>query len=263
MVVSVPLIFGAVRSRVRAHGFAIVPGVLSAVEVAEVKRELAAIIAERRPLPDQSDVRIADLSPTQRAGVTRAAAGDAYYILGDLAAASLKLARLIAGPRIVALAKAALGVGAVRHHYANITSKPARIGPRLGWHRDFPNRYIAPHASTFCRVMIALDGMDRANGVTRFVVGSHRLSDAAARRRDRIRKRVTRAMRVVDAVCPAGAAVVFHAKVLHGGKVNRSPRPRDNLVIQWGRAGVTQFATTNLERFTLALPGEMRMPGSG
>ena len=46
-----------------------------------------------------------------------------------------------------------------RFHFANITRKPAGIGPAINWHRDANNKYIAPADRRTLRILIPLQNM--------------------------------------------------------------------------------------------------------
>lgn len=234
---------GGIKRAYERDGYAIVPCVFSRDECRAI---LGALDQIRTDVPSTDVLRVADLSVKQRVDVTVREAGAAIFIVGALPDHGKILAEFVADQRIVRLVGAVLAgkAGSVRvsYHYSNLSAKPARVGPRINWHRDFPNRYISMHRSRFCRAMVCLDGMTVANGPTEFQRGTHTISDARARKqvgrrylRQRHRGRV--------AACPPGSVVLIHPKVRHASGPNRSAHPRRNVIVQWGVAGHTLVAT--------------------
>lgn len=245
---------GKVRRDYRRDGFAVVEGVFSAAECAALRSEIARLEAAEEH--QQGDiVRVKALAARQRAGVSRAAAGEALYLLGDLVRYSDLLRRAVADPRVAALVKAALGGAHPRYHFSNVTCKAPHVGPRVGLHRDLLNRLITLSVSRFCRAAICLDGMSARNGGMMFRPGSHRVTDAwvkiHARRKAAVRP-LPRPLR-----CGAGAVVVFHPKVIHGSVPNRSGTPRSNLVAQYG-APYQRLIASQTERWTGCVPEALR-----
>lgn len=118
---------------------------------------------------------------------------------------------------------------------------------KIGWHRDYPNRYLCGRESGHVRVMLCLDGMNERNGATRFMPGSHRISDAqAAEEKDAGIRHDLEAGAGVAAFCPPGGLVLIHPKVLHGSPPNESDRPRRNVVLQVGGDDVTGKETESI-----------------
>jgi len=228
----IPL-YGSIKRRYERDGYVVIPRLFSQRECKDICREIDRIAA----LPDADIVRVRDLSNRQRAGVSRQQAGNHYYIIGELPAYGGAMAAIVHDRRLARIASVVLGRRgrsvAVRYHFSNVTNKPARIGPRLGWHRDFPNKFMTTHRAQFCRIMLCLDGMIRQNGPTAFAPRTHLISDQHARRNKR-RKHRRLPRRELLAICPPGSVVVFHPKVRHGGGVNRSAGHRRNLIVQWG-----------------------------
>lgn len=171
------------------------------------------------------------LSAHKRNGIPADATGDAIFIIGNLPAFDPAFVACLIAPRLLALVRALLGSDDIRYHFSNVTMKRPLVGSGIGWHRDFPNRYICPQRPSFLRLMICLDGMDAENGATTFALGSHLLADrpdadaADAERSPQMR-----------AICPPGSVVAIHPRVAHGGTPNPTARQRRNIVVQWGRA---------------------------
>lgn len=245
---------GKVQRDYRRNGYAVVESVFSAVECAALRHEVQRLesLTQEQQLGDI--VRVRAVSARQRVGVSRAAAGDDIFMLGDLTRYSDPLRRAISDPRVAALVKAALGHAHPRYHFSNLTHKAPRVGPRVGFHRDLLNRLVTLPVSRFCRAAICLDGMSARNGGLRFWPGSHRVSDSFVRanRRRKIQLRTSTAVR-----CRVGAVVLFHPKVIHGSGPNRSPDPRSNLVVQYG-ASYQRLLASQTERWTGHTPKDIR-----
>jgi len=255
-------IWGDIKKSYTRDGYAIVPRVFSPQECRAIRDELDRLGKTISVRPD-AFIRVADLSVKQRAGVSRKDAGEAIFSIGNLPDYSARVAEFIADLRIVQLVGAALagraGSAKLAYHYSNLSAKPPRVGPRINWHRDFPNRYISTHRSRFCRAMVCLDGMTRANGPTAFQIGSHKISDARAKR-DTNRKYMRQPYRSRLALCPPGSVILIHPKVRHGGGPNRSADPRRNIIVQWGVVRHALIATGR-ETCTGLPPEEVRRKG--
>jgi phytanoyl-CoA hydroxylase len=247
-------IYGGLSRRYARDGFAVVPGVFSNTECRAVIDALNRMdLSKRDPL---DVVRVAGLSSRQRAGVSRTAAGDAVYIVGCEPHRNATLARLISDTRIERLTRAALGAGPVAYHFSNMTDKPPRVGPLVGWHRDFFNGLARLNRGRFLRVMVCLDGMTRSNGAIGFEAGSHLVSSTSLRR-NRFRKSGRKNRQARLALCPPGSAVVFDSKVRHGSGPNRSSTPRRTVIIQFGM-GYDRLIATSREAWTGAAPQTIR-----
>ena len=180
-----------------------------------------------------------DLSDAGRNGIPAAEVGDALFILGDLCRYAPQFGALLQLPALVQACRLALGSTDLIAHFMNATIKHPGFGRAIGWHRDFPNDYLSGTDSHFLRVMVCLDGMAEAGGATRFISGSHRIGDdyAVAEKRGGARHRYG-ANHGVAAECAPGDLVLIHPKVIHGGPANTSARPRRNVIVQVGVAGM-------------------------
>jgi 2-hydroxychromene-2-carboxylate isomerase len=81
-----------------------------------------------------------------------------------------------------------------------------------------------PHEALTCTAILALTDFDLANGATRLVPGSHR--------RDR-RPRPGERPDFVQAVMPAGSALLYHGSLWHAGAANRSDARRMGIVCNY------------------------------
>ena len=159
--------------------------------------------------------------------------GQEPFIIGDLCRWSSSFRQLLSNEFLVRHAQAALNTKSLSAHLMNATIKHPHIGRRIAWHRDFPNRYITSPASDHMRIMVCLDGMAVDGGATRFIPGSHLISDEAARSASDARHELDPYAGEV-AVCEPGSFVLIHPKVLHGSPINDSGKLRRNIVIQVG-----------------------------
>ena len=238
---------GKARRDYLRNGFAVVEGVFSAAECAVLRGEITRL---KNTVDEQQwgdIVRVGAMAARQRPGVTRTAAGDAIFMLGDLARYSVPLCRAVADRQVAALVSAVLGHPRPCYHFSNITQKPPGVGPRVGSHRDINNRLVTMSVSRFCRIAICLDGMSPANGGMQFCAGSHRIADARVRALPRRKLRPRSPAKAVR--CGTGAVVIFSPKVIHSSLPNRSRNPRRNLVAQYG-APYQRLIASRLEPWT-------------
>lgn len=189
-----------------------------------------------------------ELSGSARDGVPASEVGDALFLINDAPRFDPVFGELLQLEVIRQIARSTLGGEAFELHFMNVTIKSAHFGRAIAWHRDYPNEYICTPASDFIRIMLCLDGMDSENGATVFAKGSHRISDEEASAQKKQLDRAT-IQHLEPAHCAPGGFVVIHPKVLHGGGINHSAKPRRNIVMQIGRAG-RDFVALNRESMT-------------
>lgn len=219
--------------RYTRDGYAILPSVFTP----EHLRPLQGILDRIQAAP-------ASLREVQDDRLVRETSG-AIFIIGEPASFDPRVAEWLILPELVEPVRRLLRCQDIRLHLSNVTTQHPGSGRAIGWHRDYPNRYICPPDSSFLRVMLCLDGMDEENGATRFVLGSHGLSDQDA---TSSKASAEHGEPAVAAYCPPGSLVFIHPKVIHGGPVNTSQRPRRNLIVQWGR-GAELSGTESLSGF--------------
>lgn len=222
---------------------ALVEQTISAVE------ELTANYAHLPPVLQQKITLLTDLADHKFTEQQRTNVPATPYIIGDLPLFDAHFVAMLLAPTIWQAAAVVLGTADIVYHFSNITLKPAKVGPRLNWHRDFPNQYICPHSSRFTRALIALDGMDRRNGCTQLVQESHQVTDEEALTAPKIDQSAISAMALLDIECERGDIAFLHPKSIHGGGHNDSDRHRRLMIIQFGVAS-EELVTTNREAFT-------------
>lgn len=228
------------RADYARNGFALVRGAVTGPLLAALGQAVDAVQAAVPGLAPGLRERLTlerDLTEDRRDGIAASEVGDAIFILGDPPAFAPVFGALLDHPAVTGPIRAALGVSEAVAHFMNVTIKHPGFGRSIGWHRDYPNGYACPEASCFLRAMICLDGMTEAGGATAFLPGSHALTDAAARAAPR-RPAGWSPEGTVTLPCAPGDMVLIHPKVLHGGGMNRSARPRRNIILQAGDAAV-------------------------
>lgn len=225
----------------RRDGFALA-GRLPAPLVAEAHDRIDRLLAALPAAIRAEAVFERDLPDRKRGGTPAAATGDAVFILGDLVRADPFFASVLAHDDVVAPIRAVLGTDDIVHHFSNLTTKAARFGSGIAWHRDAANTYMPTAGANFVRALVCLDAMDAENGGTRFRPGSHAGGDDAPE---------------AAPDCPEGAVLLIHPQVLHGGPPNRSARRRRCIVVQWGRRD-DPLLGDNREAPTGLSPEEMR-----
>ncbi|MGS0896997.1 phytanoyl-CoA dioxygenase family protein [Burkholderia stagnalis] len=212
-----------------ADGFAVVPALFDRAELAYLGQLVNDVVDRHRQrdekvLADAVSVRQAcGAAPQRDLGGAPDRWATEPYIIGNLIAHEPRFALLLARPALWHTASRFLQCDRsdVVFHFSNITRKPSMADTAINWHRDAGNRYFSTEDDRTLRVLIPLQPMSADNGGTRIVPGSHvceRLATDAA---------------VCPAV-PAGAGLVLHSTVLHGGERNRSRRDRDVLIVQFG-----------------------------
>jgi hypothetical protein len=160
------------------------------------------------------------------------------YILGNLAGLDVDFRRFLSRESLWNVAAHLLEIDAteVVYHCSSVNRKPAKVGPGVGWHRDFTNEYISTIGPFFIRLMIALDPMNEDNAGIGFVPGSHSISDDEVVQRGNLQESNEGAF--YPNLAP-GDMLAIHSKLIHGGGPNRSHCDRQLMVIQFGKQGAT------------------------
>ena len=215
----------------RENGFVVVPGVLSAAEVAELRRVTEDFVEKSRevtahtPLYDLEDGHGAE-APKVRRLKTPHAFHEAY-------------ARAARHPGIVSILTRLIGPD-VRFHNSKLNLKAAAGGAPVDWHQDWA---FYPHTNDdLCAVGVMIDDMTLANGALQIVPGSHQgptfdhhaegrfcgaINDGAA---EEIYARA------VPLTGRAGSISVHHVRAVHGSLPNVSSGERRLLLLQYAAA---------------------------
>ena len=231
--------------RYDSDGFLVTDPLFRTEEIEAISRSVDELCARavRDGSMTDSCVFERDQPREKRGGVEVGDDETAVFIVGDAPRFCPKLLPAILNEKLLDLVYDILGTREIVTHFANITSKAARIGSGINWHRDYPNKFISPISPDMVRTMICIDGMSAENGATTFLRGSHRTPNLPASSLQ------TTAKNIVSATCEPGGITAIHPLVLHGGPPNFSSLPRRNIVVQWSRKDVP-LATSNTESIT-------------
>lgn len=160
---------------------------------------------------------------------------------------------LILYPRVLDALETLFASSEFSFYNTKCICKMAGNGTAFQWHRDLP--YLQHTSPNLITCMICLDAMTPENGATVVCPGTHRIAhaDVLPGDTDIAESEVPNPRVTVE--CPAGAAVLFHTNIVHGGGPNRSDGPRRNVISIW--RGPDTYST-RLHR----MAGEGLMPRS-
>lgn len=253
-------------ARLSGQGFAVLPGLLSAAEVAACNRRLAGYAVragDRSPGGDRSVAipGVPGASLQYEPGFDPDGKDDLARELGvrkffQFAQGDAFFWDLVRDPRIRGPVEAVIGAGAQLLQSLALV-KPPEIGIPKAWHQDAPYFPIAPVNETV-GVWIALDRATLENGCMQVVPGSHRqgpvahvqgdtgwrLDDAASAR--------AQAAAVAIPVEP-GSALLFDANLLHFTDANRSPARRRAVQFHYSSARTVARGNQRLEALAQAV----------
>jgi ectoine hydroxylase-related dioxygenase (phytanoyl-CoA dioxygenase family) len=217
--------------RYNEQGFIVVPDVLSAAEVAELRRATDAMVEGARGVRENNDVY--DLEPGHSPAmprVRRIKTPDKWHPA---------YARMVRHPGIVEVLTDLWGPN-VRYDLSKLNMKAAGFGSPVEWHQDWA---FYPHTNDdLAAVGIMIDDIDMTNGPMLVLPGSHRgpIHDHHTGGRfcgaiDPVRTKLD-----WDAAKPcvgrAGSITIHHARAVHGSAPNNSNRSRRFLLHQYRAA---------------------------
>jgi len=247
------------------QGFLFEPGFISGDELAELRRELGALL-------DNDDFRGRDFSITEPQGNEIRSLFAVHFL-------SRIFARLAKDERLMGRARQILG-GEPYVHQSRINYKPGFEGKGFNWHSDFETWHAedgmpAMHAVS---ASIVLTDNHPFNGPLMLVPGSHRVfvpclgETPDDNHRQSLKQQLAgvpgrEALRALidrhGIEAPTGAAgglLLFDCNVLHGSNANMSPDPRSNAFFVYNRLDnrcVAPFgASRRRPRFLAHEPGE-------
>ena len=230
----------------KAAGYLVVEDVLDAVTLASLREGIEAITAEPDALPGHLKQHIQferefvrnrpdmDVKSIEEVG-------NAVRNIMELPAFDVRFARLICYEPLLHVLEVLFGSTEFSFHNYKCIVKAPRISSPFQWHRDLP--YLKHSTPNLITAMLCLDDMTRANGATVVLPGTHRIAHEDVRDSDTdIPEANLPSVRRVTVECKAGAAVLFHVNLIHGGGPNRSQVPRRNVIGIW--AGPDTYPTT-------------------
>lgn len=215
----------------REVGAIVVPDVLGAVEISELRHATDGLIAAARGLTDHTDIY--DLEDSHTPDVPRVRRIKAPHLHHPA------FARVVRHPGILAVLTDLWGPD-IRFDTAKLNMKSAGFGAAVEWHQDWA---FYPHTNDdLAAVGVMMDDMALENGPLMIVPGSHRgpVFDHHAEgvfcgAMDPAHKEVDFA-RAVPLTGKAGAITVHHVRTVHGSAPNLSKRDRRLLLFQFRAA---------------------------
>jgi phytanoyl-CoA hydroxylase len=231
----------------RRDGVIVVPGVLDATTLAEVRSVIAELVAGAAKTLEHTDVY--DLEPGHTAEsprVRRIKAPQKVHPLFD---------EIVRSPAVLDILKKLIGPD-LRLHGSKLNMKSAHYGSPVEWHQDWA---FYPHTNDdILAIGVLLDDTDLSNGPMLVSPGTHTgevwnhhgddghfagLIDP-----DTIRSEIERA---VPCMGRAGSMSFHHVRALHGSALNTSDRSRNLLLYEvaasdaWPLMGVKDFDEFN------------------
>lgn len=228
----------------RRDGLIVVPSVLGAETLAQLRAVVGELVAASAAITDHDSVY--DLEPGHTAEAPRVrrikTPHKVHKIFDDI----------VRSPAVIDILTQLIGPG-LRLHGSKLNMKSAHFGSPVEWHQDWA---FYPHTNDdVLAIGVLLDDTDLANGPMLVTPGthtgdvwSHHGEDgrfAGLIDPDLVQAEITRA---VPCMGPAGSMSFHHVRALHGSALNTSDRPRNLLLYEvaasdaWPIMGVKDFA---------------------
>jgi ectoine hydroxylase-related dioxygenase (phytanoyl-CoA dioxygenase family) len=212
-------------------GAIVVPDVLSAAEVAELRRVTDGFVERARRITAHDDIY--DLEDTHTPAMPRVRRIKAPHLHDDA------YAKLVRHPGILAVLQSLWGPD-IRFDTAKLNMKSAGFGAAVEWHQDWA---FYPHTNDdLAAVGVMMDDMALENGPLLIIPGSHKgpVFDHHADGRfcgamDPGKKEIDYAA-AVPLTGRAGSITVHHVRAVHGSAPNLSNRDRRLLLFQFRAA---------------------------
>ena len=210
------------------NGYLGVENVLSAAELAELRRVTDEFVEKSRAVTQHTDVF--DLEPGHTAENPR------LRRLKDPIKQHPYYDQTLRHPKILDIVSQLIGPG-LRSNGNKLNMKYAEFGSPVEWHQDWS---FYPHTNDdLLAVGIALDPMTMENGCLLVIPGSHKgpIVDHHSKSRGVFVGAVTdedfTAAGAVPILLGAGGISIHHVRTLHGSAPNTSPNPRRLLLFQY------------------------------
>lgn len=212
----------------RRDGLLVVPEVVDAQELADLRRVIAEIVAGAAKVDTHTDVY--DLEPTHTSAMPRVrrikAPTKVHPIFADV----------LRRPKMLAILEKLIGP-ALRMHGSKLNMKSAQYGSPVEWHQDWA---FYPHTNDdILAVGVMLDDTDLANGAMLVTPATHtgpvwNHHGADGRFCGMIEPGEIRAEieRAVPCTGRAGSVSFHHVRALHGSALNTSNRSRNLLLYE-------------------------------
>jgi ectoine hydroxylase-related dioxygenase (phytanoyl-CoA dioxygenase family) len=215
----------------RRDGYLVVENVLSADELAQVRRVVDELVEQSRKLTKDTPTFV--LEPSHTSDSPRLARINqpvsVHPVFDRIMRCDAVLDRVaeLIGPSI-------------RYHHSKLNMKTAGVGSPVEWHQDF---VFFPHTNDdVLAVGIALDDCTPQNGCLLVIPGSHRRPILDHHQNDVFVGGVPSDLpevamdKAVAVVVPAGGMSVHHSRTLHASAPNRSNKPRRLFLIEYAAA---------------------------
>jgi len=265
-----PLLTKAQVEQYRERGYLVVPDVLDAGLLAEIRRTVDAIVAAAGKVATHTDVYDLEESHTpEQPRVRRIKTPHKHFPF---------FADLTRHPRITGILAQLLGEN-IRLHGAKLNMKSAGYGAAVEWHQDWA---FYPHTNDdVLATGLYLDDCDMANGPLLVVPGTH-LGPVHDHHAEGY---FAGAMgpeiegldyaKAVPLTGKAGSMTIHHVRLVHGSALNTSSKPRRLLLHEyaaadaWPLMGVANFEEFNgrivlgrptIEPRLAAVPVRMPLP---
>jgi phytanoyl-CoA hydroxylase len=215
----------------RRDGFIVVPDVLSAEEVAELRRVTDEFVEKARAVREHDDVY--DLEPTHSAREPRVRRIKTPHSQHPAYAGVMR------HPKLLAILRHLIGP-AIRFDTSKLNMKAAGYGAAVEWHQDWA---FYPHTNDdLCAVGVMMDDCELENGPLLCIPGSHKgpVYDhhadgvfCGAMDPETVGVDFSKA---VPCTGKAGSVSIHHARTIHGSALNTSNRMRRLFLLQYRAA---------------------------
>lgn len=226
------------RDRFEQQGFLVVENVLSAQVLTRLRRTVEGIVRCHSKLASslRGRLRFAGTPPWENFALSNVVAPPCQQI-GDLTLFGRPFVELLCHAPLLDVIETLLGTSefAFRHSGCRIrhTGDPAAISGG-DFHREAdPLRYTSPHGLV---TILPLEEMSSANGGTRFIRGSHRISDEAAMSCCVAQNLLPDegSGQILTPTVPAGAVLFVSYKVIHAaGPMEAASALRRTITLDW------------------------------
>jgi len=229
----------------RRDGFVVVPGMVGAAELTELRQVLAEIVAGAAEVETHNDVYDLEPGHTREAPkVRRIKAPHKVHAAFD---------RLVRSDRVVEVCRALIGQQDLRLYGAKLNLKSAHYGSPVEWHQDWA---FYPHTNDdILAIGVMLDDTSLENGPLLCTPGSHlgpvfNHHGGDGRFCGSVDPKDIEAEIAAARPCvgTAGSMSFHHVRTLHGSAQNVSDRPRNLLLYEvaaadaWPLLGVKDLA---------------------
>jgi len=213
----------------RENGYLVVPDVLSAEDVAELREVTAEFVEAARQVSEHDDIY--DLEDSHSAAEPRVRRIKTPHLHHPT------YARMVPHPNILAVLKRLWGPS-IRFDVSKLNLKAAGYGAPVEWHQDWA---FYPHTNDdLAAVGIMMDDVDAENGPLNVIPGSHlgpifdhHVDGVFCGAMDPADVDIAKAVAMTGR---AGSITIHHARTVHGSATNSSGKPRRLLLHQYRTA---------------------------